>query len=110
MSTQIFKNKIPDEKFINLLDNICIKNEKYYTLNKEGFKRGLFNELIQTFLEECIPYYHISKRRYIEDKPTYNSFMTVLRQICKYNNFTYTSHIQYDRSSYCIVYFIFYKT
>ena len=27
MSTQIFKNKIPDEKFINLLDNICIKNE-----------------------------------------------------------------------------------
>jgi len=110
MPSQLFKSKIPDAQFIYFLDSVCVKTDRHYTLNKDDFKRGVFNDTIQQFLVDCIPFYHISKRAYLEKKLTYNSFTTVLRQICKHNSFTYTSQIQYDRSIYNIIYFIFYKT
>ena len=107
MSTQIFKKKIPNELFFGLLDLICMKNEKHYIFNIVSFKKGIFKEYIQKFIEECIPYYHISKRKYLEKKTTYNSFTTILRQICNYNKITYTSQIKYDKSTYCIIYYIY---
>jgi len=108
MSTQIFKKNIPNDMLFSLLDSTCLKNEKHYTLNAESFKRGLFKEIIQKFITDCIPYYHLSKRKYLERKITYNSFTTILRQICKFNKITYTSKIIYDKSSYGIVYYIYY--
>jgi len=108
MSTQIFKKNVPNNLLFSLLESICLKNEKHYTLNVEFFKRGLFKETVQQFITDCIPYYHLSKRKYLEKKVTYNSFTTILRQICKYNNITYTSKIIYDKSSYGIVYYIYY--
>ena len=71
------------------------------------FKKGIFKETIPKFLEMCLPYYHISKRKYLERKVTYKSFTTVLRQICNANKITYTSQIKYDKSSYNIVYYIY---
>ena len=50
MSTQIFKKDIPNEILLNLLDNICVKNDKHYILNNESFKKGLFNDFIQQFI------------------------------------------------------------
>jgi hypothetical protein len=107
MSKQIFKNNITNETVFELLDAICLKNDKHYTLNIESFKKGIFKETIPKFLEFCIPYYHISKRKYLERKLTYKSFTTVLRQICNANKITYTSQIKYDKSSYNIVYYIY---
>jgi hypothetical protein len=108
MSTQIFKKNIPNEILFELLDSISLKNEKHYILNVESFKKGVFKETIQKFLENCMPYYHLSKRKYLEKKLTYNSFITVLRQICNFNKITYTSQIKYDKSTYNIVYYIYY--
>jgi hypothetical protein len=108
MSTQIFKNKVPSELLFNLLNSICLKNEKHYTFNIDSFKRGVFKESIQKFIQDCTPYYHISKRKYLEKKLTYNSFTTILRQICNFNKITYTSQIKYDKSTYDIVYYIYY--
>ena len=107
MSTQIFKNQIPTSLLFDLLDKICLKNEKHYTLNSDSFKKGVYNEDIQKFLEVCKPHYHISKRIYLEKKLTYKSFTTVLRQICNYNKITYTSQIKYDKSTYDILYYIY---
>ena len=107
MSTQIFKNNVPNELLFNLLDSVCLKNEKYYTFNSESFKKGLYKELIQKFMSECIPYYHLSKFNYLERKLTFNSFATVLRQICKFNKIQYTSKIKYDKSRYGIEYYIY---
>ena len=107
MSNQIFKNKIPTELLFNLLNNICLKNEKHYTLNLNSFKKGVFNGTIQTFLNECKSYYHNSKHKYLDKKLTYNSFTTVLRQICNFNKIVYTSQIKYDKSKYDIIYFIY---
>jgi hypothetical protein len=109
MSTQIFKKDMPNELLFNLLDIICMKNDKHYILNSESFKKGVFNENIQKFMEDCKPYYHNSKKKYLEKKTTYNSFITVVRQICNYNKLTYTSQIKYNNSSYDIVYIIYRK-
>ena len=68
MSTQIFKNNVPNELLFNLLDSICLKNEKHYTFNGEAFKRGVYKENIQNFINECTQYYHLSKRKYLEKK------------------------------------------
>ena len=108
MSTQIFKKNVPNELLFTLLDSICAKNEKHYVLNNESFKRGMFQESISKFFDECNKYYHISKKKYLERKLTYNSFTTVLRQICKFNEISYTSQIKYDKSNYDIIYNIFY--
>ena len=108
MSTQIFKNQIPNILLFSLLDKICLKNEKHYIFNSISFKKGIYTEDIQYFLNECKPFYHISKRIYLDKKLTYNSFTTVLRQICNFNNIKYTSEIKYDKSSYDIVYYIYY--
>ncbi len=107
MSTQIFKNNVPNELLFNLLDSICLKNEKHYTFNSESFKRGVYKESIQKFINECTPYYHLSKRKYLEKKLTFNSFTTILRQICNFNKISYTSQIKYDKSNYCIEYYIY---
>ena len=108
MSTQIFKNIIPSEKIFHLLDSLCIKNDKYYLFNFISFKKGMFTQEINNFLEECKPYYHISKRKYLEKKLNYNSFTTILRQICNFNKILFTSQIKYDKSNYEIIYYIFF--
>jgi len=109
MSKQIFKKDIPNDLLFNLLENICMKNEKHYILNIESFKKGVFNGIIQQFLDDCKIYYHNSKKIYLEKKPTYTSFVTVIRQICNYNKLTYISQIKYNKSSYSIVYIIYKK-
>ena len=108
MSTQIFKNKVPNELFFHFLECVCVKNEKYYLLNNAAFKKGLLNECFPSFYESCKPYYHLSKQKYLEKKDTYKKLTTILRQICNFNKITYTSQIKYDKSSYDIVYYIYF--
>jgi hypothetical protein len=110
MSTQIFKNNVPNEILFELLNSICLKNEKCYILTIEAFKKGIYKDLIQNFFEKCKQYYHISKRLYLERKISYTSFTTILRQICNYNKIIYTSQIKYDKSTYNIVYYIYFAS
>ncbi len=107
MSSQIFKNKIPTNILYELLNKLCIKTEKYYVFNMNSFKKGIYSNDIQEFINVCMPYYHISKRKYLDKKMTYKSFITIIRQICNHNFITYTSQIKYDHSAYEIVYNIY---
>ena len=107
MTSQIFKNPIPNELVIKLLDDIAIKTDKCYIINNNVYKKGVFNDTLNQFILECSPYYHLSKRKYLERKLTYNSFITIIRQICNFNKITYTSQIKYDKSAYDIVYYIY---
>jgi len=108
MSNQILKNHIPNDVFFDLLEKITFKMQNCYILNTDAFKKGIYTEDIQNFLEFCKPYYHISKRSYVERKLTYNSFTTVVRHICKFNNICFSSEIKYDKSEYSIFYYIFF--
>lgn len=106
-SSQLFKTKIPTEFIIDLFNKITIKIDKHYIIDVNSFKKGMFNNNIPEFINQCIPYYHASKQKYLKKNTTYKSFITIIRQICKYNNITHTSHIKYDKSSYDIVYHIY---
>jgi hypothetical protein len=108
MSTQIFKKPVPNELLFELLDSICLKNEKHYLFNSDSFKKGVYKEIIQKFISECTEYYYTSKRKYLERKLTFKSFTTILRQICNFNKISYTSKIKYDKSNYSIEYYIYF--
>jgi len=108
MTSQIFKKQVPNEILFNLLENICTKNEKHYHLNSNSFKKGLYNDTINNFIELCKPCYHNSKKKYLERKLTYNTFTTIIRQICNFNNIKYTTQIKYDKSVYDIIYIIYF--
>lgn len=107
MSNQIFKKNIPNEMLILLFNSITAKNDKYYLINNDAFKKGIFNNKIPEFIELLKTYYHLSKQKYLERKLTYNSFTTILRQICNYNKISYTSQIKYDKSKYFINYYMY---
>lgn len=104
--TQIFKTSIPSDLLFELLEKTCTKSQNFYIFDKNSYKKGIFTESISTFLANCKPHYFKSKQKYVECKITYNSFTTIIRQICNYHKITYTSEIKYDKSSYNIVYYI----
>jgi hypothetical protein len=108
MSSQIFKEPIPQNILFDLLDKICTKNEKYYVLNKPSYKKAEYLQILDQFYEQILQYYHTSKQFYVTRKSNYSSFMTIVRQLCKINSIDYTSKILYNKSSYDIVYYIYY--
>lgn len=110
MTSQIFKTQIPNQLLVNLLEENAVKSDKCYVVNNNVYKKGIFNESIPKFITECRQYYFLSKRKYLDRKLTYNSFITILRQICNFNKITYTSKIKYDKSVYDIEYHIMYFT
>ena len=110
MSKQIFKNPIPIDMLFSLLETICVHEENNFVFNNNSYKKGIFENSIPPFIESCRPYYHNSKQKYLDKKLTYNSFTTILRQICKSNSITYTSQIKYEKSNYDIVYYIVFAT
>ena len=105
--SQIFKRSVPCELLWNLLEQCAIKESNYYVWNYMAFKKAA--DLIPDFLEQCKPYYHNSKKKYVDKAQTYTSFLTVLRQICKFHGIEYTSQIKYTHSEYDIVYNIYMK-
>jgi hypothetical protein len=109
MVSQLFKKDIDNRKLWELLESICKKNDKYYLINKESFKRGsIFSKKINEFYDELSDYYHESKKYYVQDAVTYKKFCTIIRQLCKNNNILFQSKIKYMKSTYEIEYYIYY--
>lgn len=108
MKSQLFKNQIPREFLFDLLKIICENNNKYYVLNKISYKKAEYENLLNPFLEKLKEYYFESKQFYITRKQNYNTFITLIRQICRQNNINYTSNIKYNRSTYDMIYHIYF--
>jgi hypothetical protein len=108
MMKQIFRRNIPNELLFELLDKICLKTEKYYLFDNNAFKKLVYNNLHSDFLNAITEFYHSSKQFYVTRKLTYNSFTTIIRQICKSNNIMFTSQLKYNESKYNIDYFIYF--
>ena len=105
-STQIFKTEINRYLLFNLLDKISQKTDTVFIINNDAFKKGMYNGHIQLFIEECKKYYHESKQKYLTRKLNYNSFITIMRQICNFTKTEYTSKIKYEKSNYSIIYLV----
>jgi len=108
MLKQIFKKNVPIEILFLLLDQVCLKTEKYYLIDSNAFKKMVFHKLHEPFLTSLFEYYHISKQFYLTREFTYNTFTNILRQICKSNTIMFTSNIKYNESKYNIDYFVYF--
>ena len=80
--SQIFKYVVPLALLTDLLDKICNPGE-HYIIDNNAYKRMKFHGYHTLLIETLAPYYHLSKRYYIERAMTYPSFMTIVRQICR---------------------------
>ena len=108
MTKQIFRTFVPTEILFNLLEQICLKTDKYYLIDMNAYKKLMYKDLHTTFVNDIREYYHASKQFYVTRKMTYNSFINLIRQICKTNNVMFTSQIKYNESKYNIDYLIYY--
>lgn len=113
MKSQLFKSEVPIHVLQEILASISERNKKEsgeYIVNMESFKKGMYLNLITPFFQTLLPYYFDSKKKYVEKQHiTYNSFTTVLRQLCNFHHIAYTSEIKYYKSNYTIVYKIYLK-
>lgn len=108
MSNQIFRENVPCEVLYGLLEYINVfKTEKYYMINNSSFKKLLFLELLDDFINIIKLYYHSSKLFYVNRSITYTRFLTIIRQICNCNAIKYASKIKYVKSKYDIHYYIY---
>jgi len=108
MLRQIFRENPPIELLIDLLERVCLKTDKYYLVDNNAYRKVLFHKHDIIFTEKLMPYYQESKKFYLTRKFTYNSFVNIIRQICKSNDLMFNSAIKYNESKYNIDYFIYF--
>lgn len=107
MSSQIFKTDVPVELLFDFLRKICKEEDSHYLLSKVSFQQAKYHELVEPFCESLKEYYHTSKQYYVTRQLDYSKFVTIIRQICRANQVSYTSKIIYNKSSYDILYYIY---
>lgn len=109
MPSLIFKELVPREYVLEVLEKICLKTDNYYQLDINGYKKLLYYNYNEEFIETLKRYYSPSKQFYLTRELTYNSFTNIIRQICKSINIGYENKIHYNKSKYGIIYLIYYN-
>jgi hypothetical protein len=94
----VFVQKVPLSLLVDLLEKICSRLEGrgiengvrlYYYVSEYEYRKMVFEHLHIHFLDTLQNYYSSFFHRYYERDFTYNSFKTILRQICKIHNIVY---------------------
>jgi hypothetical protein len=104
VSFQLFKKNPPRKILFDFLNECCAFESGGYILEKANYKSALLKGIIQPFLLELTPFYHKYKLFYIEQANNFTSFITIIRQLCKFYNIPINSKIQFSKSSYAIKY------
>jgi hypothetical protein len=108
MPTDILKRPMDHCILMDFLSKVSSLHKNEFLINYDTLKRSKYsdNELLNSFLEEIRPYYYLSKRTYIDEPVTYRRFLTIIRQICNYNNIPYRSTLKYEHSKQKIEYYV----
>ena len=101
-----FKKHFPIEILYTFLDKFCIKKGNYVMFDYNSFRIMLYHDYNDEFIELLKEYYYPSKQFYLTRPLTFNSFVTIIRQLCKINNVDFESKILYQHSIYNIEYYI----
>jgi len=102
------------KKYVDIFDHFVETNflleNNYYIFNYFVFKKIVYEEKTDDFLNRLKDYYYKNKHFYVE-RPclTYNQFNTILRQVCKRNNIPIEIKVKYENSKYSPEYHIFLK-
>lgn len=106
---QIFKYPIPFTLISDFFEVIGTKLDRYncYNISIVTYKRAIWMNLLVPFFVDCAHYYHGSKAFYVNtDDITYKNFITVLRQICRYNKIVFLTDMKRGQSTYILEYVI----
>ena len=90
----------------NYLDIYCINEGNYLYINKEIYKKYEINNKIEEFINYIRQFYKTSKKYFTQRPTNYNTFISILRHICKLLKISYYKKIIYNNNSYYIVYYI----
>jgi hypothetical protein len=93
---QIFKEQPPIWYLHTIIDLFTIKENDEYVIDYITFKKMVFHKYQEPWLDELKEYYHNSKKFYITREFNYNSFITIIRQLCKIHGKSY--RYTYDRN------------
>jgi len=110
---QLFTKRVPIEILREFLKKVCsyvvYGPTPYFLFDICAYKKAMYENHIQKFIETVGEYYHNSKKeKYIETrKMDFNNFATILRQIMKSHNIPYSNKIKYVNSNYTILYQIY---
>lgn len=104
--SQLFKYDIPNQILFDFLASCSKLNENFYEFDVNSFKKAKFLDILTPFCDSIKDFYYTPKQKYITCENKFTKFITIIRQICKYNNIPYTSKIKYSNNSYFITYYI----
>lgn len=110
-SRYLYRDAITDAPLRKVLEQVAPRIEgaqcAWYRFDGSSFRKMVFMRLHEPFLEAIRPHYFPAKwRKYGDKEITYNSFTTLLRQICNATGRSfYTKHV-YDHSVCNTVYFV----
>lgn len=107
--SNIIKKNFNTNLLINLINKISKFDDtnKYFILNNESYKKGQINNLIEEFINDIKEYYIKSKKFYLDRTINYKRFLTIIRQLCKSQNIKFEIKINYIKSKYEIIYYIY---
>ena len=94
------------EYVCNYLGIYCIKEGNYLYINKEIYKKYEINNKTEEFINYTNQFYKTSKKYFTQRPANYNTFISILRHICKLLKLSYYKKIIYNNNSYYIVYYI----
>jgi hypothetical protein len=109
MSRQLFRRPVPIHLLTDLLDKISLKTDKYYLIDENAYRIMVHMDYHTGFCEEMLNYYHASKAHYVNRDFSYNSFVNIIRQICKSLSVMYVSQMKYEKSKYNIDYLVYFN-
>ena len=104
----LFRSHIPIDYLYDVLEKICVKKEKYYIIDFNSYRLLQFHDLYTNFAEQIIQAYKPSKQKYVTRTLTYNSFVTIVRHICRINGIPFDTKFNYQYSLYNIDYYIYF--
>jgi hypothetical protein len=86
---QIFKIDPLYEYLQEILDKFCNKHNNYYVVDYISYKKIVFHNYQYEWLSQLLEHYYKSKQFYITRKFSFQSFITIIRQLCKFFNIEY---------------------
>jgi len=103
--SQVIKSGLSIQVLYGWLD---ISNlNKYILVTNNLYKKRKVDINFGILLEKITLFYHKSKQFYCSRTMTYKRWLTIVRQLCKYFELSYTSKIRYYNATYettlCIV-------
>lgn len=106
---RIFYEPVDIEILYDLLDEICLKTDKYYQYNELAFRKMVFQNMHPNFLNRVLPFYRENKQLYITREISPNMFFTIIKQICNANNIPIESKTNKLDGGYRIEHHIFHS-